>query len=70
LDKTDNAYARARISDARFDSAKLKAVLQPRQPPTDAKRPVGVISLIGGYRGTPSPQCCVNSNRESGVSKA
>ena len=24
------------------------------QTPTDAKRPVGVISLIGGYGGTPS----------------
>jgi len=23
--------------------------------PTDAKRAAGVISLIGGYRGTPSP---------------
>jgi len=25
--------------------------------PTDAKRPVGVISLIGGYGGTPSQEC-------------
>jgi hypothetical protein len=26
----------------------------PKQTPTDAKRLVGVISLFGGYRGTPS----------------
>jgi 20S proteasome alpha/beta subunit len=25
-----------------------------RKTPTDAKRPAGVISLIGGYEGTPS----------------
>jgi hypothetical protein len=26
-----------------------------KKTPTDAKRPAGVISLSGGYRGTPSP---------------
>ncbi len=35
----------------------------PKQTPTDAKRPVGVISLIGGYRGTPSPEA-IHCSRE------
>jgi hypothetical protein len=39
-----------------FDAA-LASVLETagaQKTPTDAKRPAGVISLIGGYGGTPS----------------
>jgi hypothetical protein len=30
--------------------------------PTDAKRPAGVISLIGGFGGTPSPRSELNDS--------
>src|SRR5271163_1361866 len=45
-------HARVRAHSSRNSS--LEAAGVPRQTPTDAKRPVGVISLIGGYGGTPS----------------
>ena len=45
-------HAQVRAHSSRNSS--LEAAGVPRQSPTDAKRPVGVISLIGGYGGTPS----------------
>jgi hypothetical protein len=41
----------------------LLGVVGTRRAPTDAKRPVGVISLIGGYGRTPSP-IMLNSSEE------
>jgi len=37
--------------------------------PTDAKRPVGVISLVGGYRGTPSPRNVLHLSPDSSIRK-
>ena len=35
----------------------------PRQAPTDAKRPVGVISLIGSFR-EPHPFCAILAKKQ------